>query len=78
MCVSAMANSYEPSTDAFNAPEFSSALVIAFFADTVNAVSVFAINAVIILHLSVISVIRIINVMRNKIMKSKRCRAAAN
>ena len=51
--------SYEPSTDAYSAPEFSSAFLIRIMSDTAFAVSLFIIGGIIFLQLILIRLIGI-------------------
>ena len=64
-----MSTSYEPSTDANTAPEFSSASLIGITEGTVvSTVSLFVINAIIFLQLIII---RLIGISKHIYMKSK-------
>ena len=69
MRVSSMSTSYEPSTDANTAPEFSSASLIGITEGTVvSTVSLFVINAIIFLQLIIM---RLIGISKHIYMKSK-------
>lgn len=69
MRVSFMTKSYEQSTDANTAPEFSSASLIRLNEGTVvNTVSLFVISAIIFLQLIII---RLIGISKHIYMKSK-------
>ncbi len=69
MRVSFMTKSYEQSTDANTAPEFSSASLIGITEGTVvSTVSLFVINAIIFLQLIII---RLIGISKHIYMKSK-------
>lgn len=58
--------SYEPSTDAYSAPEFSSAFLIRIMSDTAKAVSLFIIGGIIFLQLILI---RLIGIKENSVFE---------
>lgn len=58
--------SYEPSTDAYSAPEFSSAFLIRIMSDTAFAVSLFIISVIISLQLILI---RLIGIKENSVFE---------
>ncbi|HBJ10553.1 MAG TPA: hypothetical protein DDY61_02380 [Ruminococcaceae bacterium] len=58
--------SYEPSTDAYSAPEFSSAFLIRIMSDTAFAVSLFIISVIIFLQLILI---RLIGIKENSVFE---------